>query len=252
MFIEKNINITGLNISFIDNEKNNSKIILFMHGWGADKYNLMSIYKPLMDNYRIISVDLPGFGNSSRPEISIGSEEYCEIIYKFLVALNIKKINIVAHSFGGKLAILLAVNYSNFVEKLVLIDSSGIRAKRGFLWYIRVFSFKFLKFLYKNIFKNDRLLESLKNRFGSDDYKNAGKMRDILVKTVNEDFSHILDKIKCPVFLYWGEKDRDTPLWMARKMQKKINDCGMFIVKNGGHYSFLQDNRIVNIIKSFI
>lgn len=252
MFEEKNIIIDNLTLSFIDNEKSNFKTLLFIHGWGADKYNLSGIYKYLIDNYRIISVDLPGFGKSNRPEETIGSEEYANIIYKFLSKLNIERLSIIGHSLGGKIALLIAYKYPELIEKLVLIDSSGIRRKRDILWYFNVYIFKFFKLIYKNILKNENALNELKNRFGSDDYKNANNMRDILVKIVNEDFTHILEKIKIPVFLYWGEKDKDTPLWMAKIMKKKIKDSGLFIVKNGGHYSFLQDNRIINIIKSFI
>ncbi len=77
-------------------------------------------------------------------------------------------------------------------------------------------------------------------------------MRDILVKIVNEDFTKLLVKINCPVFIYWGENDKATPLWMAKKMNKLIKDSALYIVKNGSHFSFLEDNRIISIIKSFI
>ena len=90
------------------------------------------------------------------------------------------------------------------------------------------------------------------NKFGSEDYKNADKLRPVLVNVVNEDFTDLLKKIKCPVFIYWGEKDMSTPLWMAKKMNKLINDSALYVVKNGGHFSFLDDNRIISIIKSFI
>lgn len=72
-----------------------------------------------------------------------------------------------------------------------------------------------------------------------------------MVKTVNEDFTGILNKINCPVFLYWGEKDKDTPLWMAKKIKNKIKDSALYIVKNGSHFSFLEDNRIISIIQAF-
>jgi pimeloyl-ACP methyl ester carboxylesterase len=108
-----------------------------------------------------------------------------------------------------------------------------------------------MKFIFKNILKNDRLVEGLKNSVGSTDYKNAGVMRDILVKNVSEDFTEYLPKIACPVFIYWGQKDVDTPLWMAKKMKTLIRDSGLFVVKNGGHFPFLQDNRIISIIDNF-
>ena len=100
--------------------------------------------------------------------------------------------------------------------------------------------------------KDNEKFEKLKSKFGSKDYQNAGYMRNILVKTVNEDFTDKICEIKCPVFIYWGEKDKDTPLWMAKKLKKIIKDSGLYVVKNGGHFSFIDDPAIIEIIKSFI
>ena len=241
----------NLSISYLDNEESDKKILLFVHGWQADKNNLKAIFNYLQNIYRIISIDLPGFGGSTKPDSKIGSIEYAEYIFEFLDKLNIKKICLVGHSLGGKIGIILAANHKNLVEKLVLIDSAGIRNKRSVIWYIKVYQYKILKFIYKQIFNSEKLINRLKESSGSIDYRNAGVMREILVNITNEDFSDLLSMIDCPVFLYWGEKDKDTPLWMAKKMNRLIKDSALYVVKNGSHFSFLEDNRIINIIKSF-
>ncbi len=238
-------------ISYLDNEIKDKKTIVFVHGWGADKNNLQSIYFYLINDYRIIAIDLPGFGQSPKPNEVFGSREYADVLYNFFKKINIDNINYVGHSFGGKIGILLSVFYPDIINKLVLIDSTGIKAKRSLFWHVSVGIYKILKKLFK-IFKNKNLIKKLQDKFGSDDYKNARDMRNILVKIVNEDFTKLLDKINCPVFIYWGENDKATPLWMAKKMNKLIKDSALYIVKNGSHFSFLEDNRIISIIKSFI
>ncbi|OHD33022.1 MAG: hypothetical protein A2086_16450 [Spirochaetes bacterium GWD1_27_9] len=252
MLEKKKIKIKDLEICYLDNNNSTKKAILFVHGWGADKNNLSAIYNTLLGDYRIISVDLPGFGESEAPKNVIGSVEYSDYIYNLIISLKLEKLSYVGHSFGGKIGIVLTTTYPDLVEKLILINSAGLRAKRNLSWYLKVYSFKTLKFIYKNILKNDDKIEKLKNKVGSDDYRNAGEMRNILVKTVREDFSDLLPKIKCPTFLYWGAKDDATPIWMAKKMQKLIKDCGLFVVKNGGHFSFVDDGRIVGIIRAFV
>ena len=240
-----------LSISFLDNERISNKTLLFVHGWQADKNNLKAIFMHLNDSYRIISIDLPGFGSSSAPKKIIGSIEYASYIKSFLDKLNIKKVCYVGHSIGGKIGIVAAVKYKDLIEKLVLIDSAGIRNHRNFDWYLKVYFYKILKFFISKILRDDNKLKKLKENFGSTDYRKAGVMRDILVHVTNEDFSNYLSQIECPVFLYWGEKDKDTPLWMAKKMKRKIKDSALYIVKNSGHFSFLNDDRIVRIIQSF-
>jgi len=230
MFIEKKIQLNNkLEICYFDNELKDKKVLIFVHGWGADKNNLKAIYDGLKDDFRILSIDLPGFGSSSKPYEIIGSEDYAEYLNEFFNRLNLENINYIGHSFGGKIGIILASSYENLIARLILIDSAGIRSKRRINWYIKVYTYKLLKIIYLKIFKSKISAEKIMSIFGSDDYKNAGDIKNILVKVKQEDFTHLLKKIKCPVFLYWGEKDKSTPLWMAKKMNRIIKDSAYIL-----------------------
>ncbi|MCG8571920.1 MAG: alpha/beta hydrolase [Spirochaetes bacterium] len=253
MFAKSEIYLAdNLIISYLDNKKDSDKILLFVHGWGADKYNLQIIYQALANQYRIIAIDLPGFGESLRPNYTWNSIDYAQLILQFLDKLNIQTCSYIGHSFGGKIGIILASQQKDRIKHLILIDSSGLRPKRGINWYLQVYSFKFLKFLFQKMIKSEKQWQKIQQNFGSSDYQNADAIRDILVTVVNEDYSHLLPEIQCPVFLYWGEKDQDTPLWMAKKMHKLIKDSGLYIVKKGSHFSFLEDQRIISIIDSLV
>ncbi len=249
--IKKSVVVDNIDIFYLDNENPNNKTVLFSHGWGGDKYNLAAIYNFLKKEFRVISIDLPGFGESQIDKTIDGTEKYAEVLYKFCKKINLDNIGYVGHSFGGKIGLILSANYPDLIEKLILIDSSGLKPKKSPIWYLKVYAFKALKFLH-GLFTNDPdKIEAFKNKFGSVDYKNSGKLRSILVKTVNEDLTALIKKIKIPTFLYWGAKDKDTPLWMAKKINRLIPDSGLYVVKNGGHFSFLDDDRIISIIKSF-
>ena len=251
--MKKNIIIDSYQISYYDNEREGCPTLLFVHGWGADKDNLRAVYQPLSDKYRIISIDLPGFGESSVPTNIITSPDYMEIVHKFILSLGIDKLTYVGHSFGGKVGILLASHYPNLIQNLILIDAAGLRAKHGLKWHCKVTSYKIAKFFILHILHNPAMLERMRAKSGSDDYKaTVGIMRQILVCVVNEDFSSELPKIKCPTFLYWGDCDEATPIWMAHKMHRLIPDSGLYIVPGGGHFSFLKDLRIVGIIETMV
>jgi len=249
---EETIVINNNELSYYDNKLEAPQTLIFLHGWGADKNNLFSIYEPLLNSYRVITPDLPGFGSSIRPSVTVGSEYYADVIYALISKLSLPNVSIIGHSFGGKIGIILSTKHLDLVRNLVLINSSGLKPRRNPIWYIKVYSYKIMKFIITKVIRNNQLLESLKSGYGSDDYRNAGQMRDILVKTVNEDHTDKLKLINCPVFIYWGDKDTATPVWMAHKMHKLIRNSGIFIVKGGGHFSFIDDNRITAIIKELI
>lgn len=249
------VTIENMNINYICEGK--GKNVLVLHGWGANIDTVMPIVNILKEHFRVYSMDLPGFGKSDKPQYPLNSQDYARIVKEFIDLMEIKKVILIGHSFGGKISILMAVNYPEMVEKLVLIDSAGLIPKRNIKYYFKVYSFKMLKLIYRIIFyrnKNHETMERFYSRFGSTDYKNAsGVMRKTLVKVINENFRPMLKMIKCPTLLIWGDEDKDTPLYMGKIMEKEIPDSGLVIFEGAGHYSYLDDYyKFAAVLKAFL
>ena len=99
----------------------------------------------------------------------------------------------------------------------------------------------------------EKVADIAKNYIGSTDYKNASPiMKEILVKTVNEDLSDYARKIKVPVILIWGEYDEAAPIEEGRMLEGLLQD-GAMIVLPGTHYAYL-DNlyQVGSIINKFM
>ena len=236
-------NINGLDINYII--EGEGEPILVLHGWGANINTILSIVNILKDRFKVYALDLPGFGESEEPKEAISSFEYAEIVKDFMIDEDIAKASFIGHSYGGKLSIIMGSKYPHMVNKIVLIDSAGLIPKRGTKYYIKVYSFKILRFIYKNFFfwvKDDKRLEKFYKKFGSEDYKDStGVMRRILVRVVNENLKDLLKDIKAPTLLIWGDQDMDTPLYMAHIMEKEIEDSGLVVFEGAGHYSYLDN-----------
>lgn len=58
------------------------------------------------------------------------------------------------------------------------------------------------------------------------------------MKVVNLDLSHLLKDIKNEVLLIWGSHDQDTPLDMAKRMEREIKNSGLAVIEGAGHYSY--------------
>ena len=118
-------------------------------------------------------------------------------------------------------------------------------------------TFKFLKKITTKLLKGEsreRFLDKLRNIFGSVDYKSQkGVMRDTLVKVVNEDLTSFLKEIKVKTLIIWGEKDKELPVKHAYIMYELIQNSKLFILKNCGHFPYL-DNlpKVLSSIESFL
>ena len=96
-------------------------------------------------------------------------------------------------------------------------------------------------------------VENWRRRRGSADYSAASPiMRQTLVLAVNEDLTHCMKNIDVPTLLFWGEADDATPLSDAKRMEKRIPDAGLVVVRGGSHFSFLDDTLLFfRVLDSF-
>jgi len=197
--------------------------VVFLHGWGCDHKVFSSFTGDFTGKYRAISLDFPGFGESGEPDTVWGVEDYCIFLETFCMQLGFAEPSFIAHSFGGRVAILFASR--NAVSRMVLTDSAGIKPRRGMKYHIKVYSYKLAKFFLLKILRNETAFEKFRSGKGSSDYASASpKMKAILSKVVNEDLSSVMPKIAAPTLLFWGTEDTATPLSDALKMEKLIPD----------------------------
>ena len=253
--MKKTISIDGLNLTYEESGDCNNPPVLLMHGWGCDHSTVKYIADSISDKRRVINIDLPGHGESDEPSEIWGVEEFTVLIEKLISELKLINPAVIGHSFGGRVGIILASR--NKIEKLVLVDAAGIKPKRKPKYYIKVYSYKFIKRLITAIYpkeKAEKKISDLQAKRGSADYKNSSPvMRGIMSKCVNQDLKKYMPLIKTPTLLMWGENDTATPLSDALIMEKLIPDAGLVNFKGCGHYSFLDDPVLFRkVLKQFI
>ncbi len=230
---------------------NSKKFIVFMHGWGADLNSFLWV-KNYIDEYTLIFLDFPGFGKSKAPGSPYSVSDYVNELKLLLDKFDIEILILVGHSFGGRVAIKFSALYQfDFMQfGLVLVDSAGIKPRRSIKYYYKVLSYKIRKKLAKI---SKKQADKLKN-YGSSDYKAlSGVMKETFVKVVNEDLKNYAKKIKCSTLIIWGRQDKDTKLYMAKKLNKLINKSELFVLDNAGHFSFLdQPNEFLILLDTYI
>ena len=251
------INIENLNINYIKKGMGNPTLII--PGWGTTIDTYLSLINSVSAYSTVYCLDMPGFGESQQPNFSWNLDNYVDFVIKFIESQNIKEIDLIGHSNGGRIIIKLT-NRRNLkfkINKIILIGSAGIVHKKSLTVKLRIYTYKFCKRILqfkpiKKLFPN--ALSKLKNIFGSEDYKNASPiLKQSLVKLINEDPRFYLPNINAPTLLIWGENDTATPLSDAKIMEKLIPDAGLVSIKNCSHYVFIENAVYVNtIISNFL
>lgn len=230
-YLSKNVNIK------LDGEGN---AMILLHGWGQSIEMMAPLHEHFKTKYQVMSYDFPGFGESEESELRWTLEDYVTMLHQLVKAYKLKNITIIAHSFGARVALLYAKLYP--VNHLILTGAAGIRSKRSLSYYYKVYSYKLKRRLFP------------KTQGGSVDYQNASSiMRGILVNVVNRDLKNELKHIKVNTLLVFGELDQETPLWMAKKMEKELPHATLIILEGDDHFAYYhQMQRFIKICECYL
>ncbi len=213
--------------------------IIFLHGWGGSIDSFRGVGEYFSSNYRCTLVDFYGFGDSPLPRV-LTLENYVNGVEEIIEKYSMRDVVLVGHSFGGRVAMLMASKNSN-IKGIVLVDSAGLKPRFSFKRFCRKVSYRLKKALKMDV-----------SKCGSEDYRKlSGDMRETFKNIVNYHLNFCLKEIKCPTLIIWGKKDKDTPPYMARTLRKRIYNSGLVFLK-GGHYSYLDCyGQFLAILKSY-
>ena len=217
--------------------------VLFLHGWGCSIRHFEPIMQAMADGYRLYAIDFPAHGQSGRPPVPWGVDDFARLTEAFIQERGIAPCDIVAHSFGGRVTIMLSAEDNALFDKLIMIDAAGVRPRRTIKYYVKTWAYKLAKKLARIGFIDRvfRMSERQKNA-GSADYRalKTDVMRKTFVNVVNQDLTPLLGGIKNDTLLIWGDKDTATPLEYAKLMEKKMPNAGLAVLEGAGHFSYAE------------
>lgn len=210
---------------------NNKKpAVLFLHGWGGNKFSFKETIKLLKSNYSILTITMP---TTSPTTLSWTLADFRDLVCSILKLNQIEKVSIVCHSFGFRVACLL--KYFVNINKLIVTAGAGPK-KNGI--------FKKLKNQNNLILLKQTRFNFLYSKTASKDYISLNKTNQrTFVNIVNTNTINLL-KFDCPVLLFWGNKDTDTKLWIAKKVYK--NNNSKMVITNGNHFAYLTKSALFN------
>jgi|TARA_B110000902_G_C14240409_1_gene562252 pimeloyl-ACP methyl ester carboxylesterase len=247
--------------------------IVLVHGTASSLHTWDAWTKELTKNYRVIRMDLPAFGiTGPNKNADYSIKAYTAFLDQFLTKINVDSFYLVGNSLGGNIAWNYTAENPQKIEKLILVDASGLPTNKPQPAIFKmaktpVLSSLFLYvtpkfFIRKNIKEvygdKSKLTDSLVTRY----HKMALRVgnRQAFIDRAKIDFKlgakvnvDKLKSIQTPTLLIWGAKDTWIPLDNGKRMDRILPNSKLVVLENSGHVP-MEENPIesLKILKAFL
>lgn len=215
--------------------------LVLLHGWGQPGRSLLPLVTTLQNNCAIATLDTPGNGIAPNPPSNWGMDDYQALVEGWLATLPEAPTVFVCHSFGCRLAMRMAAKQPAWLKGIAVVGGHGLKPIRPLHRQIKVLAIRY--FVKTMGFIDRQLGTGLRARYveklGSADYRRAGEMRPVFVRIVSDDVSALLNDVKVPVLLLYGEYDGETPPVLGRRFHALLPNSEFHELAGQDHYSVI-------------
>ncbi|ANQ49232.1 alpha/beta fold hydrolase [Flammeovirga yaeyamensis] len=232
--------------------------LVLLHGTFASLHTWDRWTEILSKKYKVIRLDIPGFGlTGPRPDRSYSVEIYLKFFETFFKQLDLKKFYIAGSSLGGWLAWEYAFRFKQQVRRLILLDAAGFNDRDSIPLLFKLVQNPILKefkmfhgvaeylstpktiieFFLKNAYGNSKRIEPTTTTRYHEMFSRKGNKEAFLniATSSNVDHSDHLKDLETPTLILWGEKDRWIPLANAYKFDFNLPNSSLIIYEGVGH-----------------
>lgn len=262
---EKFIYIDEMQVSYFDEGHEGVPIIL-VHGFPFCKETWLPQLDFLSFDFRVIAYDIRGFGkSSSSAETPVSIEIFANDLILLMDSLHIEKAIVCGFSMGGYIVLNALYLHSNRFIAAILCDTQSIadsveaKAKREKTILqieangLQLFAADFVNNIFdkETLATNNALVVSIHNIII--DASISSVVATLRALANRSESGSTLNQISIPTLIICGENDKITPVQQSKDLQEKMVKSSLFVIKNAGHMSILEQADQVNtIIKNFI
>ena len=265
--MKKFLNINNIEICIDDTEDGENSLLL-IHGLTGNKSTMYPIRDMFKDEYRVITIDTRGHGESTRPE-QYTIDDHANDIHEIIKELNLEKVNILGYSMGSYIALRAAEVKCDDINNLILVctkpngkTSSVARLlKEANLDITQVTQEEMMEVILKasvapqsfeKIVSGELNIEGLLNGDEGQELNEEEKAAED-ASLANFDNSNDYDKVTCNTLVIAAEYDGINPPKLGREVAEGIKDAKFELIENAGHLAVAeQPDKFQNIIKDFL
>lgn len=255
----RNIAVQGANLAWT--EVGRGEPLLLLHGLGDSHRTWRRVVPRLAESYRVLLLDLPGHGLSSRPDAPYTLDWYADVVHAWLDAIGVGRTSVVGHSFGGGVAQWMVLTRRARVDRLALVAPGGLG--RSVTVGLRLASLPGLGRLLAQplmhagthvmmrlgvggatpIEPEEIALSAKRNAMpgtGLAFHRTVAGCMGLAGQTVQSwDRMHEVEQLP-PIAVFWGERDRILPITHAQVAQQRIEGAPLFSYPGVGHFVQLE------------
>lgn len=266
--IAKSIKTGDYNTNYHDYGSGDPVLLIHGSGPGVSSWaNWNKVFVPLSQNRRVLGIDMRGFGYTDRPDDHVyNMDMWTEQAIAFMDAMGIEQTDLVGNSFGGALALSMAINHPDRVRKLVLMGSMGVSFKitygldRVWGYTPSIENMKELLglFAYTQTLANDDELAKLRYEgsmqpgFQEAFSSMFPEPRQDMVEAMAKYQGGIKD-IQHPTLIVHGREDKVIPIETSLKLFELIENAQLHMFGKCGHWTQIeQTDRFVELVEAFL
>ena len=241
--------------------------VILVHGLGQNASgDWLKVIPALEDHYRVIALDLPGFGRSAGCKGAFTPTAYAQLLHEIRQRYGSDDTALVGHSMGGAVALRYAAEHPEALSKLLLVDVAGILERTAYVKQIA--DIPPLPEAAPPLL--ERAAATLENLSGAIiEWFNLAPDPLDLVRTLNahfqrnrlngsqiaiamelldEDFSSAIGRLSLRTYLFWGDKDRIAPMRTAQLLASRLKNATLITFPGVGHVPMTADSDAFNAV----
>ncbi len=253
------IEVDGYQVHYRDQGRGEETLVL-VHGIGSSLHTWEAWVERLSAHYRIISLDLPGFGlTGPKPGMDYSQRAYSNFMANFLTALGIDSCHMAGNSLGGWITWGFAIHYPEMLEKIILIDAAGYMPQKLNSVVLNMARNPLLSKL-SGVAKSRSIVRQTMREIYVDHSKVTNELVEhyyqlTLLKGNSKSFvkclatnfwenTHLIYRVQAPTLILWGESDRWFGMDMAHRFKEDIPNAQLISYPGVGHVPMEEAPRI--------
>lgn len=237
-------------------EAGQGPVLILVHGLGSSSSAWRDSMVHLARSYRVLALDLPGYGKSDKPEADYSVQYLAGVVNEFIDSQGTDKVTLAGNSLGGWIAALVALQKPNKVKGLILVSSAGLRRQDQLPANPAPVTKEEERQLLLAVYANQSLVtEKLVN----EQWEYSKQVRPAVLASIAAFqmkppfLDDRLKDIKTPTLIIWGRQDKLIPVQTAERFAKGIAGSEMVVIENAGHLPQIEQPKAFSrALKKFV